>query len=597
MKRVRDSSSDAHGEVKCGSATRVEHDTIDWEVRNGGKILGIRDREIRTRVHAICDHFADGFAKPMREVMKGKTWDRASLCVGMTKLVGDQVPVDELIAAMPDKWVATGSFEMRRKERRLFGDFVVNHLVESIAIAFCAGPLVENDMIDHAMHLTFWFSMLKDIDAIHLTALQACVPRMLFDVEVGTATPLVTYGQSDRVVSTIDAAVRVLSVRRRGVVRLTVPDPTSRWCCVWTPDATSENLSVQIDKPIRSALLTLVGTHLTQDNYDALMTGGGKERGSIAIHKIFNNRRFPPGSKVSVGTVDVMGCISHELADIYHTNPAFDQRPQEAIVDAVIQETHAALFSGGDQRAVIDSWMAGGLCIPRGEDLNNVLDLVPTMRVDMHLATVVALLADNSERTRIIQDQNCTIMAQNCVIMGQLAEEKEARIRAEARSISAEAQIAQITQLVGVLHGVTLATLQTMPSQALLAEQTNISPAVMADTIQATPVTVPRDLPARTNESSLATTTTLEEMFARAFAYVGATVPDASGQVRTVSAADKILTSDIHIHLEKYAIKRNAPIPKGQHGPILKRLGATQTTISIPGQTQKRAWAGIRAIN
>jgi hypothetical protein len=187
-------------------------------------------------------------------------------------------------------------------------------------------------------------------------------------------------------------------------------------------------------------------------------------------------RRVPTGSPA------ITSRLCHELTRLHRANYVFDHRPREAIVDAVIAETHDAMLRQRDPEAVIVSW-TGAFGVPKAA-VAGVLDLIPRMRRDFNLSTTVALLAivaDSNKRTRVIEEKLVQVEAQNREIVGhsreineqnreineqnreiaeklarveaQLEEERAARIRTAARSEEQHAAVIEKQELILKVQG------------------------------------------------------------------------------------------------------------------------------------------------
>jgi DNA-binding transcriptional MerR regulator len=414
--------------ARTDAPTRVDDQTIDWEVHRGTAVLGIRDREVRERVDAILSHFEEHLDDPVRRWMRGDDWDRENLEAVLRRKL-DRLPVADVLAALPDKWIRRGRFLLGKRERGIVVAHMVDHLVRGLATDFVSGRLTDARVEEHSDDLMTWFRLMEDSNTARFTqALARCVPRMLYSVEDGVATPLALVGQMAKrphgLASTVEAAVDALA---KGLVRVSPPDPHSSWSWMWRTGLVADGVAVMADEPFRHALSDFLGTNVKQGRYDALMSRNGERRNQVALHNLLAAKRRPPGCP------DVTGRLSHQLADIYKANPTFDERPREAIVDAVLEETQGAMLvcdglahNYGDARLVVGSWM-DALGVEITPALYALLDMIPTMRRDMHLATVVAMLEENTKRTRAIEQQNQEILEQNREIKEQLA-------RAEARA-------------------------------------------------------------------------------------------------------------------------------------------------------------------
>jgi hypothetical protein len=391
--------------------TRVDDQTIDWEVHHGTAVLGIRDREVRERVDAILSHFEEHLDDPVQRWMRGDDWDRENLEAVLRRKL-DRLPVADVLAALPDKWIRRRRFVLGTRERRIVVAHMVDHLVRGLATDFVSGRLTDDRVEEHSDDLVAWFRLMEDSNTARFTqALARCVPRMLYSVEGGVATPLALVGQMAKrphgLASTVEAAVEALA---KGLVRVSPPDPHSSWSWMWRTGLVADGVAVMADEPFRHALSDFLGTSVKQARYDALMSRRGERRNPVDLHNLLSVKRHPPGCQ------DVTGRLSHQLTGIYKANPTFDARPREAIVDAVLEETQGAMLvcdglahNYGDARLVVGSWM-DALGVEITPALYALLDMIPTMRRDMHLATVVAMLEENTKRTRAIEQQNLEIL-------------------------------------------------------------------------------------------------------------------------------------------------------------------------------------------
>jgi hypothetical protein len=279
---------------------RIEHGTIDWEVRDGDVALGIRDREVRERVRGMLELFNEELDATVDLIMGRREWTRESLHAALSRRLG-ALPLAELLAAMPDRWIRHQRFRLsQRGARRIAVDHMVGHLVRSLASDYREGRLDER-VAQRAGELLAWFRLVRSSElATHLDALRACVPRMLYVVHAGAATPMAA------------AAPRV-------------------------------------DSPALRALLAAEVALVPQRYYDDLMRVGDTPQGPVAVHAQLADRR-------QYGSGDHMARLAEQLVGFYRADPAFDDRPRDAVVDAIVQEAHAATDHKA-RRYTVSSWI------------------------------------------------------------------------------------------------------------------------------------------------------------------------------------------------------------------------------------------------
>ncbi len=286
----------------AGGPTRVEHDTIDWEVRDGDVALGIRDRDVRERVRGMLELFNEELDATVDLFMGRREWTRETMHATLSKRVG-ALPLAELLAAMPDRWIRHQRFRLsQRGTRRIAVDHMVDHLVRSLADDYRDGRLDEQHVAQRGEELLAWFRLIRSSElATHVDALRACVPRMLHVVHAGVASPM--------------AAAAV---------------PPPEW-------------------PALRALLTAEVALVPQRYYDDLMRAGDVPAGPVAVHALLADRR-------QYGSGDHMARLAELLVRCYRADPAFDDRPRGAIVDAIVGEAHAARDHKA-RRYTVSSWI------------------------------------------------------------------------------------------------------------------------------------------------------------------------------------------------------------------------------------------------
>jgi hypothetical protein len=387
--------------------TTVHHETIDWVVsRDAEHTLGIRDRDVRAALDAIFLDFADAARTTVKKWMKSAPWTRRDLAQVIAPHL-DGLPIEPLLAKFSDEWLQSHSFQLSAKERHILVEHALRHLVDSLASDFLGDALTASRVAQRSEDISTWCHLLgtQTCDLVcYASFLENAVPQMLFSVQGELVSPLSFVGEMAKrphaIAGDVETALSMAALR---LVRVCPPDPHTSWSWMFPTNQVAGGLAVVTEEPLRTALAEFVDSSVKPGNYSALMKAG---LNPIKLHRKLNNKRLREGS------LDTTYRLCHELTRCYKEDPAFDARPRLAIVNAIMEETHEAMLvpdhkaaDFGPAQRVIGNWM-GALGVPNTPEVHELLNMVPAMRQDLHLATVIALTSDNNKRTRRIEEKS-----------------------------------------------------------------------------------------------------------------------------------------------------------------------------------------------
>jgi hypothetical protein len=399
--------------MALGRLTSVDGGSIDWVVaRDADNVLGIRSRDVRATLDAIFTDFSDAARTTVKKWMKTKPWTRAALAEAIQPRL-DGLPVEGLLAQFSDGWLQSHSFQLNDKERRVLVDHALRHLLQCLTSDFLGGVLTASRVAQRSEELSTWCHLLGTLTSdlvCYAAFLENSVPEMLFSVQGDDVLPLSLVGdmakRAHAVAGTVEAA---LPMAARCLVRVSPPDPDSSWSWMFPTNQVAGGLAVVAEEPLRTALMAFVDSSVKPESYRSLMKSGSN---AIQLHRRLHNKRLREGS------LDTTYRLCNELARCYKEDPAFDARPRLAIVNAIIEETHDAMLVPDHRAAdfrpaqrVIGNWM-NALGVPNTKEVHELLDMVPAMRQNLHLATVMALVSDNNKRQRRIEEK-LEVMAQD----------------------------------------------------------------------------------------------------------------------------------------------------------------------------------------
>jgi hypothetical protein len=426
----------------CGQLTPIDSQTIDWVVaRDVDNVLGIRERDVRAALDAIFTDFSDAAQTTVKKWMKSTPWTRA----GLTEVLAprlDDLPVEALLAQFSDGWLQSHSFQLHARERDILVQHAMRHLLESLTSDFLGGVLTASRVAQRSEELSTWCHLLGTLtnDLVCYAAfLENSVPEMLFTVQGDQILPMALVGDMAKRSHAIAGSVEVaLPIAARRLVRVSPPDPDSSWSWMFPTNQMADGLAVVADEPLRTALLDFVDSRVKPESYKTLMKSGSNP---IKLHRRLHNKRLREGS------LDTTYRLCHELIRCYKENPAFDARPRVAIVNAIMEETQDAMLvadhKAGDFRPaqrVIGNWM-NALGVPNTKEVHELLAMVPAMRQDLHLATVVALTADSNKRARRIEEK-LEAVARDAASAKQLAASRHNELTAQIHALTKQLQAA-----------------------------------------------------------------------------------------------------------------------------------------------------------
>lgn len=393
----------AHGEL-----TPVKNEIVDWVVaRDADNILGIRERDVRTAFDAIFADFGDAAQATVKKWMKSQPWTREGLTQVLESRLETGLPVEAVLAELPDCWLLSRKFHLNDKERRVLVDHAMRHLRTSLANDFLEDALTAGRVAQRSEELSSWCNLMGTVTrdlVCYASFLENSVPETLFAVHGDTWSPLGFVGEMAKRPHAIAGSVETaLSMAARRLVRVLPPDPLTSWSWLFpTNQVAGGGLAVVTEEPLRTALLHFVDSSVKPENYRALMKSSSNP---IKLHRALNNKRLREGS------LDTTYRLCQELTRCYDKDPAFDARVVVAIVNAIMEETHAAMLVPNAKavdfepaQRVIGNWMSA-LGIPNTQGVHRLLEMVPNLRQDLHLATVVAITGDSNKRVRQIQDE------------------------------------------------------------------------------------------------------------------------------------------------------------------------------------------------
>jgi hypothetical protein len=423
--------------------TAIEHETIDWVVsRDADHTLGIRARDVRAALDAIFADFADAARTTVKKWMKSAPWTRQDLARVIAPHL-DGLPIEPLLAKFSNEWLQSHKFYLHDKERHILVEHALRHLVDSLASDFLSNALTASRVAQRSEDISTWCHLLgtQTCDLVcYASFLENAVPQMLFSVQGELVSPLSFVGDMAKrphaIAGNVEAALSMADMR---LVRVCPPDPHTSWSWMFPTNQVAGGLAVVAEEPLRTALLDFVNSSVKPGDYSALMKAG---LNPIKLHRKLNNKRLREGS------LDTTYRLCHELTRCYKEDPTFDERPQLAIVNAIMEETHEAMLvpdhraaDFGPAQRVIGNWM-GALGVPNTPKVHELLNMVPAMRQDLHLATVIALTSDNNKRTRRIEEK-LELMENNAAIREKNAAQLAAAMEKNALALAQETTYAR----------------------------------------------------------------------------------------------------------------------------------------------------------